>query len=682
MDSILNKEIRYLKGVGPKRAEAFSSLGIITLHDLLGYYPRAYEDRSVIKKIRDIEPGEKVTVYCTVSNIESRRIRKNLHLLKAVLFDETGYMNVVWFNQDYYYKKLKNGEKFWFFGRVLQKILPEMVNPVFSDSFREFAIIVPIYNKNKDLTQNIFRKSIKAALSEEGLALSEIFPGWLMAEYSLEKYDTAVRNIHYPSDNNAFYKARHRLVFQEFFILQTALLMMKNRYKHNAFTGNIYSKFESGDSYIKSLPFDLTGAQQRVLSEIRDDFRSGKPMHRLVQGDVGSGKTAVAAAAIADTCENGYQAAFMAPTEILARQHYENLKEPFEKLGLTVVYLGGDMKSSSRNEITAVVEKGSADVVIGTHALIQESVSFKKLGLVITDEQHRFGVDQRKTLVGKGKSPHSLVLSATPIPRTLALILYGDLDISIIDEMPPGRKIIDTYAVGENKRERVLDFARKRMEAGAQVYYVCPRIEEDGETELVSAESVYKELKVVFSEYSVDMIHGRLKSAEKDNRMKAFYSGDTDLLVSTTVIEVGVNVPNATLMIIDNAERFGLAQLHQLRGRVGRGSEKSYCIMINRGQGRIASKRMEIMAESTDGFYISEQDLIIRGPGEFFGTRQHGLPEFKIANIYHDMDILKSAQEAAVEILRRDPDLLSKENANIISETKKLLLGEITRQEK
>ena len=675
MESILNKEIRYLKGVGPKRAEAFSMLGITTLNDLISYYPRTYEDRSIIKKINEVESGEKVTVHCTVSNIESRRIRKGLHILKAVLFDETGYMNVIWFNQEYFYKKLKNGEKFWFFGLIEKKILPEMTNPVFSSSLKDFAIIVPIYKKNKELTQNIFRKSIKAAFEEEGFRFREILPEWMLDKYSLEGYDNAVRNIHYPLNNDLFYKARKRLVFQEFLLLQTALLLIKERYGHEQFSGNVYKEFDLGNLYIDDLSFELTGAQKRVIDEIRGDFKSAKPMHRLVQGDVGSGKTAVAAAAIADTCENGYQAAFMAPTEILAKQHYENLKGPFGKLGLKVVYLGGDLKASLKKEIYSIVENGGADVVIGTHALIQDSVHFKNLGLVITDEQHRFGVDQRRTLAEKGETPHSIVLTATPIPRTLALILYGDLDISIIDEMPPGRKDIETYAVGPDKRRRVLDFAKKRIKSGAQVYYVCPRIEEEGEGDLMSAESVFKELRPIFSNFSVELIHGRMKTSEKDEIMRSFYDGKADLLVSTTVIEVGVNVPNASLMIIDNSERFGLAQLHQLRGRVGRGSEQSYCIMINRGSGDVAAKRMEIMSASTDGFYISEQDLVIRGPGEFFGTRQHGLPEFKIANIYQDMDMLKKAQEAAVGLLYEDPDLISPENANIMSEIKRLLHG-------
>ncbi len=667
------KEIRYLKGIGPRRSEAFQILGIENIRDLLNYYPRNYEDRSIIKNISEIETGEKVTVYCMVSNIESRRIRKNLHILKAVLSDETGYMNVIWFNQDYYYKKLKDGNKFWFFGRVERKTIPQMINPIFSDVFEDFAIIVPVYKKNKDLTQNIFRKTIASVLKENNYRFAEILPKSIMDDYGLVSFEEAVRNIHFPKNNDAFYIARERLVFQEFLLLQVSLLIIKNKHQNKGLKGAAYKNFNKGNAYLDNLEFELTGAQKKVISEIRSDFKSGKPMHRLLQGDVGSGKTAVAATAISDTCGNGYQAAFMAPTEILAKQHYHNLKDEFMKLGISTVYLGGDIKGGEKREIYNLLENGEADVVIGTHALIQDSVSFSNLALVITDEQHRFGVEQRKALAKKGESPHSLILTATPIPRTLALILYGDLDISIIDEMPPGRKSIETYAVSPDKRRRVLDFAGKRIKAGFQVYYVCPRIEEDDNSELISVESIYEELKNYFSEFRIDMIHGRMKTSEKDVVMNKFYEGTTKLLVSTTVVEVGVNVPSATLMIIENAERFGLAQLHQLRGRVGRASDQSYCIMINRGTGDVARRRMEIMASSTDGFYISEQDLVIRGPGEFFGTRQHGIPEFKIANIYQDMAILKKAQSAALRLLKDDPMLRLEENANIMVEINRLM---------
>lgn len=673
MNDFLNQEIRFLKGVGPKRAEAFNSLGIKNIGDLIDYYPRSYEDRSVIKKINEIEPGEKATVYCTVSNIESRRIRKNMHILKAVIFDETGYMNVVWFNQDYYYKKLKNGSKFWFFGKMEKKFLPEMTNPIFSDSHEEFAIIVPIYKKNSELSQSNFRKSIRTAFEDERINFNEIFPDWLLDEYNLPGYEYSIKNIHFPIDNNNFYKARKRLVFQEFFLRQASLILLKNQYHDPAFKGYTYNNFTLGEKYTDSLGFELTKAQKRAIEEIKEDFKSQTPMHRLVQGDVGSGKTAVAVWAIAATCGNGYQSAFMAPTEILAKQHFRNLKNSFEKLSLKVVYLGGDQNIKDKQSVKNMIKEGEADVIIGTHALIQESVEFNNLGLVITDEQHRFGVNQRNILKAKGESPHSLVLTATPIPRTLAIVLYGDLDISIIDEMPPGRTPVETYAVNELKRIRILEFAEKRMKSGSQIYYVCPRIEDDDDSDLVSAESVYKELVSYFGNFKVDLIHGKMKAKEKERIMLEFYNGNIDFLISTTVIEVGVDVPNAALMIIDNAERFGLSQLHQLRGRVGRGREKSYCIMINRGKGNIAAKRMEIMSSSTDGFFIAEKDLAIRGPGEFFGTRQHGLPEFKIANLYQDIDLLKKAQEASFRLLEEDPELRLPENGNIMVEIEKMI---------
>lgn len=665
-EELLNRKIQYLKGVGPKRAAAFALLGIKNLNDLVNYYPRTYEDRSVIRKISDLSPGEKATVFCMVTNIESRRIRRNLHVIKAVLTDGTGYINVVWFNQAYLLNKIKESKKYWFYGKVERKILFEMANPVFSENFENFAVILPIYNKNKALTQNVIRSSMKTVLSEISSHFNEIFPTWITEKYELLQLDKSIRNIHFPESNELFYEARKRLVFQEFFLLQTALLMIKTRMKGEAPVEEVFEKFSMGDKYIGNLGFELTGAQIKVIVEIRNDFKSGKLMHRLVQGDVGSGKTAVAAVAISDTVENGCQAAFMAPTEILARQHYDNLRIQFEKLGIKTVYLNGGMKASIRNDILEKIKNNEVDVVIGTHALIQKDVQFSNLGLVITDEQHRFGVNQRNALAEKGKNPHTLVLTATPIPRTLALILYGDLDISVIDEMPPGRKKIETYTVDSSKRRRVMEFAAKRIKEGSQVYVVCPRIDEDDSSDMMSAEGVFKEFSNYYSAYKVDLIHGKMKSSEKDMKMKTFYEGKTDILVSTTVIEVGINVANATLMIIENAERFGLAQLHQLRGRVGRGRSQSYCIMISRSDSTISKRRMEIMKNSTDGFYISEQDLVIRGQGEFFGTRQHGLPEFKIANIYTDMDLLKKAQSAAVRLLEYDPELLSADNINIM----------------
>ncbi len=672
-DNSLN-EIRFLKGVGPSRAEAFKKLGIETIGDLIEYFPRYYEDRSYVKKIKDITDGESVTVIVKVTTVEFRRIRKSLSILKLTGEDGTGYISIVYFNQDYLRSTFKEGNEFCFFGKVTQKIIPEMSNPVFSVNYSEFAVIEPVYRKNRDLSQNIIRKSIKTAFEAVNQKPREFFPADIMGKFSLMGYGDAVRGIHFPDSNECFIEARRRLVFQEFFLLQASLLLIKSKVNESAPIKDQIIDFNLGNKYIKSLDFELTEAQKRVINEIRNDFSSGKPMNRLVQGDVGSGKTAVAATVIADVCNNGLQAAFMAPTEILAAQHYNNLKEKMHGLGIRAALLTSAVKGVKRREMLEEISSGIADLVIGTHALLQDDVEFRELGLVITDEQHRFGVEQRAILGSKGNVPHSLVLTATPIPRTLALILYGDLDISLIDTMPPGRKHIETHSIDEGKRRRALDFAGKMMKQGRQVYYVCPRIEDDVETDgIVSVDKIYEELKTVYKNHTIGMMHGRMKSSDKEKIMKDFYAGHIDLLVSTTVIEVGVDVPNATLMIVENAERFGLAQLHQLRGRVGRGSDQSYCILINRSSNPIALQRMKIMEKTNDGFIISEEDLRLRGTGEFFGTRQHGLPEFKIANIYTDIHILKEAQKAALELIADKNNLHKEENKNIISKIEEKL---------
>jgi len=663
----LNKEIRYLKGIGPKRAEAFNKLGIFKVSDLLEYFPRTYEDRTIIRKINELTDGESCVIKAIVDTMEFRRIRRNLNIIKATVKDESGYMSVVWFNQDYLRSSIKPGNVFWFFGKVKKGIIPELINPVFNEDLANIEGIVPVYRKNASLSQNFLRKSIRTAIEISGNLMEEFMPETITAAYRLMGYNDAVRNIHFPKSPEKFLEARRRLVFQEFFILQVSLLILKLKIGKNAPPKEKLSDFSAGNQYMDNLDFNLTNAQKRVISEIRQDLSSGKPMNRLIQGDVGSGKTAVAATIITDICSNEMQAAFMAPTEILALQHYENLGVSLAEYGIRTELLTGSIKGAERDKILADVSEGRINLLIGTHALIQDNVQFNRLGLVITDEQHRFGVEQRAVLGEKGNAPHSMVLTATPIPRTLALILYGDLDISVIDEMPPGRKPVETHAVAESKRLRVLEFVEKRIKNGGQVYYVCPRIEDsDGEDGILSVEKVFDELRRRYPDYIVRMMHGKMKNSEKEKIMREFRSGIVSLLVSTTVIEVGVNVPNATLMVIDNAERFGLAQLHQLRGRVGRGEEQAYCIMINRGGNPISEKRMKIMEKTNDGFVISEEDLRIRGPGEFFGTRQHGLPEFRIANIYTDMDVLKQAQKAAVDWVSDDLDLQGRGNHNIM----------------
>ncbi|MFO7636249.1 MAG: ATP-dependent DNA helicase RecG [Clostridia bacterium] len=661
----LKTDIQYLKGVGPKRAESFRKLGIGTVEELLGYFPRTYEDRSIVKTIGELEDGDNVSIRAVVQTFEYRKIRKNLSIAKALVSDGVSHALVTWFNQDYLKNSIIVNGEYWFFGRFHKKgFLFECTNPVLSQDFKTFTVIVPVYQKTAALTQYAIRKCVRNALDFHVEDFPDPFPGAFRSRHSLVDAAYAIRNIHYPADNDHFFHARRRLVFEELFILQLGLfLIKKNNTIHKS--GYPMHAFDRKAEYLEKLGFCLTGAQERVIHEIQQDLMNDSPMNRLLQGDVGSGKTVVAACAIIDAAENGFQSAFMAPTEILAMQHYENLRGAMEGLGVKTAYLGGKMKGQEKRIILDEIERGVIHLVIGTHALIQESVSFSKLGLVITDEQHRFGVNQRSTLVKKGNNPHVLVMTATPIPRTLALILYGDLDISVIDEMPPGRKPVETHSVTEEKRSRILSFMEKRIENGNQAYVVCPLINENEENDLQSVEKTHETLRLRYPQYQVGLIHGNMKSDDKDRVMTDFYAGKIHILVSTTVIEVGVNVPNATLMIIENAERFGLAQLHQLRGRVGRGAEKSYCIMFNQSSARVAMTRMRTMEKSNDGFFISEEDLKLRGPGDFFGTKQHGLPDMKIANLYKDMLILKEAQEAAAEMAKDLDSLLSGENRPI-----------------
>lgn len=657
--------IQYIKGVGPKRASRLRRLNIHTIEDLLYFVPREYEDRANYKHIAQCKEGEKVSLKVKVCGYPTKLSpRKNLRILKVPVKDETGTANLVWFNQDYVLNQLSIGDnitvygKINYFGREMQ-----ITNPVFEKGKgNKVGSIVPIYSLTKGLSNNEMIRIMENAIKDYADRLTEVLPDYLRTELNLMPVEEAIRNIHFPQDKNSYLQARRRLVFEELLTLQLGLLLIKNRTKDIS-TGIQFKPSDEVNNFIEKLPFKLTSAQERVFKEIERDMEDNKQMNRLVQGDVGSGKTIVAVLAMLKAWESGYQSVLMAPTEILAQQHYESITNLFSNYDINCELLIGSLSNKKKEQVLKDLKDGNIHILIGTHAIIQEHVEFKNLGLAITDEQHRFGVKQRAILNQKGDSPDILVMTATPIPRTLALILYGDLDISIIDEMPPGRKPIETYAVGVHMTGRVNNFVKKQLLEGRQAYIVCPLIEESDALDVKAAEELYISFKDnIYKDFNVGLLHGKMKPQEKDIIMERFKNRKIDVLISTTVIEVGVNVPNANIMVIYNAERFGLAQLHQLRGRVGRGDYQSYCILINGSNSKISRERMRILQKSSDGFYISEKDLELRGPGEFFGTRQHGLPDLKIANLFTDMDILKLAQEKANEILEKDYLLLAEEH--------------------
>lgn len=664
--SDLKKDIQFVKGIGPKKAYKLNKLGIFTLKDLLYYFPRQYEDRNNLKKIVELKNEDKATIKALIVGVTTSNPRKGMTLTKVDVKDETGYAKLVFFNQPYISNTFKNGDTVLVFGKVKK----EFKNIEFrsceiehlSNSPKNACKIMPIYPLTFGVTNKEIISIIKSVLLNKELTIKEYLPKDIIDKYKLCSIDYAIRNIHSPSNKESFKIALYRIIFEEFLILQLGLFMFKNGVTE--VEGIKFEENEKLKDIINSLPFKLTKAQNRALNEIIEDMKSSKVMNRLVQGDVGSGKTVVALLSLANCVLNGYQGALMAPTEILAEQHYISLTETLRGFGMNVELLVGSLTKKQKERVLERVKNKEIDILIGTHALIEDKVEFGRLGLVITDEQHRFGVRQRGKLSDKGNNPDVLVMTATPIPRTLALILYGDLDISIIDELPPGRQPIDTIAVSKDKRDRAYNnLVRSEVEKGRQVYIVCPLVEESESIEAKAAVELVDELKQeYFSDLRVGLLHGKMKASEKESIMKSFKNKDLDILVSTTVIEVGVNVPNATLMIIENAERFGLAQLHQLRGRVGRGKHKSYCILIYASKSEVCRQRMSIMEETNDGFKISEKDLEIRGPGEFFGTRQHGLPELRIANIFKHMKILKIAQQEARYIIGEDLKLQKFEN--------------------
>lgn len=663
---ILNKDIQFIKGVGPKKALKLNKLNIFTVKDLLYYFPRHYEDRSNVKKICKLEHDEKVCVKGIVSDIRDYDAKNKMKITKIVIRDETGFLSLVFFNQGYISKVFKKNDSVIAYGKVKREgNIFEMNSPeieFFTNAPSSTCKLMPVYPLTYGVINKDIINTIKTIYTNEKITIKEYLPKQIIEKYKLCSIDFAIRNLHIPQDKQSLKIALYRMIFEEFLILQLGLFYFKNGIENTS--GIKFEPKERLNDIIDSLPFKLTNAQSKAFDEVLIDMKSENVMNRLIQGDVGSGKTIVATLVLALSVLNGYQGALMAPTEILARQHYISLNETLASFGIKIDLLVGSLTKKQKEKVLEKIKNQEIDILIGTHALIEDNVEFKNLGIVVTDEQHRFGVRQRAKLSIKGNNPDILVMTATPIPRTLALILYGDLDISIIDELPPGRQPIDTMAIEAKKRDYIYtNFIRDEINKGRQVYVVCPLVEESEAIEAKAAEDLKDELKEkYFSDLNVEVLHGKMKQSLKDKIMSDFKENKIQILVSTTVIEVGVNVPNATLMIIENAERFGLAQLHQLRGRVGRGKYKSHCILIYKSKTNICKERMEIMEQTNDGFKISEKDLEIRGPGEFFGTRQHGLPELKVANIFKHIKILKLAQEEAKNILEFDKNLSKKEH--------------------
>ncbi len=668
----LDTNIKYLKGVGERRAAMLSRLGVSDVNALVRLYPRVYEDWSRIKSINEAQIGEICCIKGIVgSPVRKNLIRKGLTLYKTEITDGSGIMGITIFNSRFAAEKLTEGDEFLFFGRVGGNLYRKEMNSPEIEPAEGADRIRPVYPQTHGLNSKMIEKLVRTALTECRDELVDPIPLWLREKYCLMNLPDSLWNIHFPKSPDYLEEARRRLIFEELLILQLGLEKMRSQTQNNA--GAIIER-DFSEEYFSHLPFSPTGAQRRAVKEAMRDMMSGKQMNRLLQGDVGSGKTAVAAALVYSAAKNSMQSALMAPTEVLAEQHYKTFLKLFEGCSINVELLTGSDTAAQKRRKKEALKAGEIDLLIGTHAIIQSDVEFKSLALVITDEQHRFGVEQRNALGEKGENPHLYVMSATPIPRTLALIIYGELDISILDELPPGRQKIETYAVTSELRQRAYNYVKKHLDAGRQGYIICPLVDEgESDTELASAVKYADELqRGDFRGYTVGLMHGKMKSADKKKVMESFSNGETQLLVSTTVIEVGVDVPNAVIMVIENAERFGLSQLHQLRGRIGRGQYKSTCILITDAKNDTAQRRMKVMETTTDGFKIADEALKLRGPGEFFGSRQHGLPEMKIADMLEDRSTLEETQRAAKEIMARDPELSSPESTALKNEIQRL----------
>lgn len=657
-------DIRFLKGVGEKRAVVLKKKGIDTVGALLRFYPRAYLDWTKITNIAQAPYFENVCVKAVITaNMGESRKRAGMTIYTFIARDSSAQMSVVLFNQKFLANKLRVGREYLFYGKLDGDLLMRRMSaPKIAEAGSNG--VEPIYPASKELSSKTIERLMKNAVMS--VTLPEVLPQDLRQRNDLCDIKYAIENIHFPKTREAFEKAKKRLVFEELFILQAGLSFLKKHARKNA--GHIIR-----DGFLrefrKLLPFDMTGAQERVINECLADMASGIPMNRLVQGDVGSGKTVIAAALMFAAAKNGLQSALMAPTEILAEQHYKTILKLTENTGIRCGLLTGSIKKSEKNAVKKALVNGEIDVVVGTHALIVDDVEFKKLGLVVTDEQHRFGVAQRGKLSSKGENPHTLVMSATPIPRTLGLVIYGDLDISIVDEYPKGRQKIDTYCVNSSYRQRIYKYIKGFLDEGRQGYIVCPLVEENEEVNITPATEYYENLKDNdFNDYKVGLLHGKMSPSQKEKVMRSFSDGEIQLLVATTVIEVGIDVPNAVIMVIENAERFGLSQLHQLRGRIGRGQYKSDCILISDSTSPDTKKRLDIIKSTTNGFEIADADLELRGPGEFLGHRQHGLPQMRIADLFADREVLRLAGNEVERLLESDPQLSKTENAALKSE--------------
>ena len=667
--SLFSMKITELPKIGPKTATLYERLGVHSVGELIRMYPRTYEDLSNPVSISEAQSGETVCIKAhIVGNNPPVRVRGGMIIYKITVSDDESQMTITFFNQQYMYDKLKYGGEFLFYGVFKKNINNfEMASPVVLSTESD-AIIHPIYKQTGTLTSRKIEAAMREALKRLPEKTNDPIPENIREKFGLCSLDFAIRNIHFPADIKALETAKKRLTFEELLVLQLGMVFRKNSVKKET-PHKITQDFT--EDFYKLLSFSPTSAQKRAISECISDMKTDKPMTRLVQGDVGSGKTAVGAACCYTAVMNGLQCAFMAPTELLATQHYNSLCQLFENSGINIALLTGSLTAAKKRAVYSALKSGEVDIAVGTHALFSKGVEFNRLGLIITDEQHRFGVAQRAELLEKGESPHLLVMSATPIPRTLALMIFGDLDLSILDELPPGRQKISTYLIDSTIRPRALNFMKKHIDNGNQCYIVCPLVEEN-DTNMASVEEYAERLKdTALGSCRIAVLHGKMKTSKKDEIMTEFKNGNIDVLVSTTVIEVGVDVPNAVIMMIENAERFGLSQLHQLRGRVGRGTVKSHCILVSDAQNEGTLERLKIMCKTNDGFKLADEDLRMRGPGDFFGSRQHGLPDLKIAGL-SSMVSINDAKEAAEMIIADDPTLSEKQHRPLAFEVKRL----------